>query len=150
GDEEPPAARRAGGRGLVQPGRDAAAREVPVRHVAFDIGVEHPALASGGGVEGNHASKWSADVHRPVHDEGSRLEGGGLVGPEARLGLAGAIRPGHLQPADVGSGYARGGGIARALWIASVDGPIPRGWGSLEREQREQQWGGGHGHLQRW
>src|SRR5205807_7499009 len=62
GHEDAAAAPGAGGRGLVEPGGDAAAREVPVAHVALDLGIEHPALPTGGGVKRDHPAQRGAYV----------------------------------------------------------------------------------------
>ena len=58
-----------------------------------------------------------------VHDERRRLECRGFLRLEALVGFAGAVGPGHLQPADVVARDFRGGEIACPFEVAAVRHP---------------------------
>src|SRR3989440_13060648 len=89
----------------------------------FRSRVEPPALASRGRVQRDHPPQRGAKVHRAIHYEGRRLEGGRLLGLEARVGFSGAIRPRHCEAVDVSPGDLRGGAIMGFPRLAPLGAP---------------------------
>src|SRR5207244_8570612 len=101
GDEDPAAALSARRRGLIEPGRDTAAREVAVADVPPNLRIEDPPLSARGRIERDHPPEWRVQVHGPIHHPGRGLAGGTLVLLELRIGLPGAVGPGHHKAAHV-------------------------------------------------
>jgi hypothetical protein len=126
GREDALAAAARGRRVGVAPERDAPTDElIGVAAVQGDLRVVAPAFLSGVGIEGDHAVEGSAEVERPVHQDGRRLERSGGAYVSLAVGdVAGAIAPGHLELVHVGRRDVPERRVAAAPGIVAVGGPL--------------------------
>ena len=80
--------------------------------------VERPDQRTSIGTQRDDAKRGRAGIHDAVDDDGRRLDLGVVTS------VASMIRPGNLQPRNVGAVYLVEIGVASSSWIAASGSPI--------------------------